>query len=138
MKILSMVGAGKITAEEAARLLDAVGAGTDGGSGAGSGARDGGGARGAVEGSGAASGGGATTIHVRVTDTDTGDTRVNFALPLGMARFVSNMVPRGQLQEMDHMSFDLDAALDAIDAGATGVVVDTAADDGHHIKVWLE
>ena len=132
MKILSMVGAGKITAEEAARLLDVVGAGTDGGSGA----RDGGGARGAVEGSGAASGGGATTIHVRVTDT--GDTRVNFALPLGMARFVSNMVPRGQLQEMDHMSFDLDAALDAIDAGATGVVVDTAADDGHHIKVWLE
>ena len=136
MKILSMVSEGKITADEAARLLDAVGngggdAGSDGGSGGGGAERAGGSA-------GTSAGGAASTIHVRVTDSASGDTRVNFALPLGMARFVSNMVPRGQLDAMATHGVDLDAALDAIDAGATGVVVDTDADDGHHVKVWLD
>ena len=133
MKILAMVGEGKITAEEATRLLDAVG--DDGGSGRSPGS-------GKSPGSGRSpsrtSGEGASTVQVRVSDGSTGETPVNFALPLGLARFVSNMVPRGQLDQLSVHGVDLDEALDAIDAGATGVIVDTETDDAHHVKVWLE
>ena len=126
LKVLTMVQEGKITAEEAVDLLEAleesdsenrrktprppVQPGIDGRVG--------------------------RWLQMRVTDTDTGKVRVNVRLPLGVVKAGLKMgmrfVPEVEGLEKEDL-------LTAIDSGSVGKVFDLFDDnDGEHIEVIIE
>ena len=119
MKILSMLEEGKISAEEAAKLIDAVEPDP-------------------AQHVTVTARSGSAKLHVRVTDAMTEDTKVNFAVPLSLARFVASLVPERELAKLGDYGVDLDEIQEAIDTGAVGTVLEIDDDDGHHIVVWID
>lgn len=124
LKVLKMVQDGKITPEMAAELLKALDAsakktaheepantvfpGRDGGK----------------------------FFRVRVTDTDTGRTRVNVRLPLGM---VNAGVRMGMRFSPEVEGLDAAKLAEALARGETGQIMDIYDDeDGEHIEVYIE
>ncbi|MEO8083368.1 MAG: hypothetical protein ABI780_06060 [Ardenticatenales bacterium] len=130
MQILSMVAEGKISAEEGARLLGAVGGAPDT-------------ARPAVARAVDADGGAgrARWFKVRVTDAATGRDRVNVTLPLGLVNYGLKLgrrfAPRIDAEGLGHV--DLDDVADAIASGAIGRIVEVYdEDEGHRVEVFVE
>jgi len=106
LQILKMLEDGKITAEEASRLLAAV-----------------------DDPVATASGGGAKWFRVRVLDIDTGKAKVNVNLPIALVeagldfglKFVPDGVMRGNV--------DIRQIVDAIKHGAVGKLVEVEDED---------
>ncbi|MCY4484992.1 MAG: hypothetical protein OXC12_19125 [Spirochaetaceae bacterium] len=124
MRILSLLEEGKISAAEAARLLDAVreAPGTP--------ARSGGG-----DGSG--------RVHVQVTDSATGATRVHLTLPAALARFAARLAGKeevaAELAGAGISADDLERVQEAIAAGTVGTVLEVAdGDRGYRIDLWID
>jgi hypothetical protein len=124
MRILQMIQEGKITAEEGAKLLEALGKGkkppvpplpprpphAPG--------RD------------------ARLLRVRITDLKTGKTKVNVNIPMGLVNVGIRLGARFMPTSAD---VDLDEILAAIDAGTTGKVVDVEeVEEGERVEVWIE
>lgn len=126
LKVLTMVQEGKITAEEAVQLLEAL-----------------------EEGHTEArrktprapyppgyEGRPGKWLQMRVTDTDTGKIRVNVRLPLGVVKAGLKM---GMRFVPEAEGLDKEELLSAIDEGAVGKVFDLLDDkDGEHIEVFIE
>ena len=124
MRILSLLEEGKISAAEAARLLDAVreAPGTP--------ARSGG-------------GGGSGRVHVQVTDSATGATRVHLTLPAALARFAARLAGKeevaAELAGAGISAADLERVQEAIAAGTVGTVLEVAdGDRGYRIDLWID
>ena len=122
MRILSLLEEGKITAAEAARLLEAVAA---------------------VPAAAARPAGGAGTVHVQVTDSATGATRVHFAVPAALARIGIGLVAAAQVSDQlaaaGVSAADLKRVQEAIDTGSAGTVLEV--DDGragYRVDVWID
>ena len=126
LKILEMLQDGKINAEQAEGLLQALGEdkqeedvvnqekGTF--SGGGSGAK--------------------RWFRVRVTDTNSGKTRVNVRMPLGIVNAGFKMGRRFAPEIED---LDISELMEMIRDGAEGRVVDVYDDeDGEHVEVFIE
>ncbi len=133
LKVLTMVQEGKITAEEAVKLLEAL------------------------EESDAAAkrkssqrppsgqpysptpsfiGGKGRMLQVRVTDTDTGKARVNVRLPIGVVKAGVKMGMRFA-PEVDGLN--LDDLLGQIEDGQTGKIFEVYDDkDGEHVEIFIE
>ncbi len=126
MKVLRMVEDGKITAEQATQLLEALDeAPTTGPKGAPAGATPPSGTPGPGR-----------WFRVRVTDTDTGKVRVNVRLPVGVvnAGLKMGMKFAPQIEGMDVASLTA-----MINSGEIGQVVDVMDDeDGEHVEVFIE
>lgn len=122
MKILRMVEAGKITAEQATQLLeslDEVPVSTKTQPQAAAGSQMAG-----------------RWFRVRVTDTDTGRTRVNVRLPVGV---VSAGIKMGMRFAPQVEGLDLDALNAMINNGEIGQIVDMIDEkDGEHVEVFIE
>ena len=116
LKILELVHDGKITAEEGARLLQALKAG-DKKYGAGSSARD------------------PRWLHIRVTDTRSGNTKVNVNIPMSL---VSVGLKMGARFAPANANFDYDEVMTAIKSGTTGKLLDVEGDDGERVEIWSE
>jgi hypothetical protein len=115
LTILRMIEQGKISAEEGARLLSALGE-RESGNGQAS----------------AATGQPARTFHVRVTDTVTGQSKVNVTIPVSLVRFGLRFVPESS-------GVDGQAILEAIDTGMMGRIVDVTDDeDGKHVEIFIQ
>jgi hypothetical protein len=123
LRILQMLEEGKISADEAAKLLAAVNE-----------------PRREVGQvplrSADAPGGRGRQFKVRVTDMRTGRTKVAVNMPLGvisgLARFGARFVPHTD-------DFDVDEVLAAVKAGETGQIVDVMdEEDGEHVEVYIE
>lgn len=118
LRILNMVQEGTITAEDAARLLSAL----DKASG---------------KQSDASSHGGRTplkdrTFRVRVTDTMTGNAKVNVNIPIGLVDTVLRFIPE---DAKGHVR----VVKDAIDAQMSGRIVDVTDDEGgHRVEIYVE
>lgn len=119
MQILKMIEEKKITAEEGARLLSALSAGRK-------------------EAPGAASqrGGEPRWFRVRVTDLDSGRSKVSVNIPMSLvhvalkagARFAPNIE-----------GFDFNQVVEAIRSGAQGKVVDVIdEEDGERVEIYVE
>jgi len=124
LKVLKMVQEGKITADMAAELLKALDSANK---------KPDPGESNNVNFPGRTTG---RFFRVRVTDTDSGRTRVNVRLPLGMVNAGMRMGMRFS-PEVD----GLDAArlADALSSGETGQIMDIYDDeDGEHIEVYIE
>ncbi|MRR30693.1 hypothetical protein EG834_10310 [bacterium] len=128
MKILKMVQEGKLTAEDAAELLSALeesiqDAGPTRTANAAPAEKDFPGSK-------------ARWMRVRVTDTNTGKTRVNVRLPIGV---VNAAVKMGKNFAPEIEGLDLVELMNHLKEGSMGNVVDVYDDeDGEHVEVFLE
>jgi len=124
LKVLKMVQEGKITAEMAAELLKALDS-TD--------------KKRETEEKGSVSFPGRNSgrfFRVRVTDTDTGRTRVNIRLPLGMVNAGMRM---GMRFSPEVEGLDATRLAEALASGETGQIMDIYDDeDGEHVEVYIE
>lgn len=129
LKILTMLQEGKITADQAARLLEALESAT----------------KGVhkpptppVPPSPSIHGpaGGGRWMRVRVTDTDSGKTRVNIRLPLNL---VSSGIKMGMRFAPEVDGLDPNELMAWVRSGEVGQIVDVYDDeDGEHVEVFIE
>jgi hypothetical protein len=124
VKVLKMVQEGKITPEMAAELLKALDANSN---------------KPAFEDPAMANypgKGGGRFFRVRVTDTDSGRTRVNVRLPLGM---VNAGIRMGMRFSPEVEGLDAAKLAEALSTGETGQIMDIYDDeDGEHVEVFIE
>jgi hypothetical protein len=114
MKILKMVADGKITAEEAAKLLSAI----------------------TKSEKQEPASGTPKWLRVKVTDIDSGKQQVNVNLPFEMVQIGVRMGARF-VPEMDGM--EIEELLKVVKAGVTGKIADIIDDeDGQRIMLRLE
>ena len=125
LRILNLVAEGKVSAEEGARLLGALG-----------------GAAGATAGAaGAAGDGRARWFKVRITDAATGRDRVNVTLPLGLVNYGLKLGRRFAPQIDGDVvgGVDLDEVAEAIASGAIGRIVEVYdEDEGQRVEIVVE
>jgi hypothetical protein len=123
LKVLKMVQEGKITPEMAAELLKTLDASAQ---------------KAAPEEpiAGFSGQGGGRFFRVRVTDTDSGRTRVNVRLPLGM---VNAGIRMGMRFSPEVEGLDAAKLAEALASGKTGQIMDIFDDeDGEHVEVYIE
>lgn len=114
LRILKMLEEKKITADEAAKLLDAVNQ-TDAGS------------------------QGNRFLKVRVWERDSGKQKVNVTLPLGLVKWGLKMAPESAKAKIAEQDIDLRVVSEALEKGIAGKIVEVDDDEkGHHVEVWLE
>jgi hypothetical protein len=125
MRILRMIQDGKITAEEGAHLIQALDTQKPTSTA---------GAGGATPPQGGAKA--ARWFRVRVTDTNTGKTRVNVRLPVSLIHAGMKM---GARFSPEVQGLDMDQLTQFINSGEVGKVVDVIDDeDGEHVEVFIE
>lgn len=122
MRILSLLEEGKISAAEAARLLAAMAP---------------------AAGTPVAPAAGGGKVHVRVTDTATGATRLRLTLPAALARIGARLAAAAEVSDELAASgisaADLKRVREAIDSGTAGTLLEL--DDGtagYRVEVWIE
>ncbi len=116
MRILKMIDEGKITAEEGAKLLQALSE-----------------SRKSSPPQAAVSKSGARWLRVRVTDTETGKPKATVNLPLGLVDAGINIASK----YAPDVAFD--ELIDAIHAGAEGKIIDVIdEEDGEHVEIFIE
>jgi hypothetical protein len=115
LKILKMIEEGKISAEEGAKLLSALGQGSAGG--------------------GRASGP-ARWLRIRVTDTRTGRSKASVQIPVAL---VDAGMKIGAHFAPEVEGVDMSNVLAAMRSGMTGKIIDvTDEQDGEHVEIFVE
>lgn len=125
MRILKMIEEGKISADEGAKLLEAVGEDDEP-------------QESAVplfhrrrE--------GARIIKLRVIDGDTGKVKVNLSLPFAVVEFLEGFIPDKERERLQARGIDLDVLIESIRAGEVGKILDFEdEEEGHRIEVTVE
>jgi len=126
IKILKMVQDGKITADQAAELLKALEGRTAAA----------GGAPGQAVPPGQTGAPRGRWFRVRITDTDTGKTRVNVRMPLSV---VTAGMKMGMRFSPEVEGMDISQLAELIQSGETGQIVDVFdEEDGEHVEVFVE
>jgi len=129
IKILKMVQDGKITADQAAELLKALENRTAPASGAA-------GQAGSQTSGQAPAGQRGRWFRVRITDTDTGKTRVNVRMPLSV---VTAGMKMGMRFSPEVEGMDITQLAELIQSGEVGQIVDVFdEEDGEHVEVFVE
>jgi hypothetical protein len=114
LKILEMIREGKISAEEGARLLQALQTGAK----KAEGGRD------------------PRWLRIRVTDVKTGQTKVNVNIPMSL---VNVGIKMGARFAPTGANFNYDEVMSAIRNGATGKIVDLEDQtEGERVEIWSE
>ncbi len=121
MKILKMIEEGKISADEASKLLAAL---SDPRRGVPAPPRPSG------------SGGGARWLRIRVTDTRTGRSKASVQIPLALVdagmKIGAHFAPEVQ-------GVDMTNVMEALRMGVTGKIIDVTDDeDGEHVEIFVE
>ena len=128
LKILNMLQEGKISAAEAARLLEALETASGGKAGP----------RPPVPPIPPPAGpvGGGRWLRVRVTDTNSGKTRVNVRLPLNL---VGSGLRLGMKFAPEIEGLDPNDLMEFVNSGELGQIVDVVdEEDGEHVEVFIE
>lgn len=117
LQILKMIEEGKISPEEGAKLLSALGT--------------------KKSTSSAPSGRGpARWFRVRVTDVETGKAKVNVNIPMGL---VNVGIKMGARFIPDSADIDFQELSEQIQSGAYGKIIDVLdEEDGEHIEIFIE
>jgi len=120
MKILKMVEEGKISAEAGAKLLAALNDSRKSSGPASAGATS----------------GDARWFRVRVTDLNTGKTKVNVNIPVGLLNVGIKM---GARFAPGFDSTQMEAVAEAIRSGALGKIIETTdEEDGERVEIFVE
>ncbi len=116
-QILEMVRDGKLSVDEAQKIMEAMDEGDQS-------ARC------------AAVSRPARFLRVRVKEED--GARVNVSLPLSLVRVLWKFIPRDAVRELEGQNIDVDSILRAIDEGAQGNLVDVEDEDGTRVEIVVE
>ena len=117
MQILKMIEDGTITADDGAKLLAAL-------------------EEGATKTTQTSPAGQARWMRVRVTDLNTGRSKVNVNLPMGL---VSVGVKMGARFAPEMQDIDLDEIIEAIKDGAQGKIVEVEdEEDNERVQIYIE
>ena len=116
-QILEMVRDGKLTVEEAQKIIEAMDQGDEDAT--------------AVT---------ATRpprfLRIRVKDED--GAKVNVSVPLSLVRVLWKFIPRDAMRELEGHNIDVDSILVAVNEGAQGVLVDVEDEDGTKVEIIVE
>lgn len=116
LRILQMIQEGKVTAEEGAKLLQALGS--------------------SKPSTPLPRASDPRLLHVRITDLNTGRTKANINIPMSLVNVGIKLGARFTPAGAD---IDYDEIMDAIQSGASGMIVDVEdVDSGEHVEVWVE
>jgi hypothetical protein len=117
MQILRMIEKGQITAEDGAKLLEAIEA-------AGS------------KGQSKPNGSPGRWFRVRVTDMRTGKSKVNVNIPMGLVNVGMRM---GAKFAPDMSGVQFEEIMKAVKEGASGKIIDVESEeDGEHVEIYVE
>lgn len=77
-------------------------------------------------------------LRIRITDTKTGQVKVNIAVPAGMVKKLPGMIPQEARAAAEGIDFD--AILDglATDAFTENIIDITDSEDGEHVEIFFE
>jgi len=118
LRILQMIREGKVTAEEGARLLQALGSSGKPPAPPPPPRRD------------------PRLLRVRITDLGSGKTKVNVNIPMSL---VNVGIKLGARFAPASTELNYDEIMEAIQSGASGKVVDVEdVESGEHVEVWVE
>jgi len=106
-QILKMLEEGKITSDDAAKLLDAMEADRPVESGAAGGKR----------------------LLIKVTDVGTGKKKVNVKIPLALAKIAAKFIPPKSKRQLADEGVDVDAVLSQVMTGNIGKIIDIESDE---------
>jgi hypothetical protein len=113
LRILKMLEEKKISADEAARLLDAMKTADDDHKN--------------------------RFLKVRVWKADSDKAKVNVTLPLSIVKWGLKMAPEHAKAKIADADIDLRVVQEALEKGMTGKIVEVEDDEkGEHVEVWLE
>jgi len=112
MKILRMLEEGKITAEDAMKLLSTI--------------------EQAEENKGKGK-----KLRVRVTDRQTNKPKVNLTIPVGLAKVVAKFIPSKAKQKLEREGIDIDSVLSQIVSENVGKIVDVESED-EYVEISIE
>ncbi len=116
MRILNLLQEGKVTAEEASRLLSALGQ--------------------SAQNSKAGAARAPRQLRVRITDVQSGRNKVNVTIPMGLVNIGLKMGARFIPTDAD---IDIEELKTAIETGQTGKLVEIEDnEDGERVEVWVE
>jgi len=116
MQILKMIEEGKISAEEGAKLLAALAAGS--------------------KPSASKREGGPKQFRVRVTDLATGRNKVNINIPMSLVNVGLKM---GARFAPDVAGINFDEIMEAVRSGSQGKIVDVVdEEDGERVEIYIE
>jgi hypothetical protein len=119
MRILKMIREGKITAEEGAKLLSALGEKEK-----------------AAHRPAPRPMGGPRWLRVRVTDMNTGKAKTSVNIPLGLMEWGLQI---GAQFAPEVKNFDLAKLQEMLQAGMEGKIVDVVDEvDGEHVEIFIE
>ena len=116
-QILEMVRDGKLSVEEAQRIMDAMEQGDEGASPATASMPP-------------------RFLRVRVKDED--GSRVNVSVPISLVRVLWRFIPRDAMRELEGHNIDMDSILAAVNEGAQGSLVDLEDEDGTRVEIIVE
>ena len=119
MKILKMIEDGKVSAEDGAKLLAALSAGSQ-----------------AAQGAARMAGMAGRWLRVRVTDIATGRSKATVQIPLGLIdagmKIGAHFAPEVEGVDLSHV-------MEAVRSGMTGKIIDVTDDeDGEHVEIYVE
>ncbi|MCR4426582.1 MAG: hypothetical protein NUW23_10415 [Firmicutes bacterium] len=115
--ILEMVRDGKLTVDEAQKLLEAIES---------------------PPAPRQAAAGQKESKFIRVNVKNEDGTRVNVNVPVNLARVVWKFIPKDTLKDLEEKKIDLDEILTAIEQGAGGRLVDVESDDGTKVEIYID
>jgi len=112
IRILKMVEEGKIKAEQALKLLDALEIPQE------------------------VSVKKRKLLRIRVEEPE--KTKVNISLPLGLLKVAKKFIPKEAKATINEKEVDLDEILKAVEEGLTGDIVYVEDEDGTTVRIWVE
>jgi polyhydroxyalkanoate synthesis regulator phasin len=116
-QILEMVRDGKLTVEEAQKIMEAMDQGDE---------------------DAAAVTATRPTRFLRIRVKDEDGARVNVSVPLSLVRALWRFIPKDAMRELEGHNIDVDSILVAVNEGAQGVLVDVEDEDGTKVEIIVE
>jgi hypothetical protein len=119
LRILKLIEEGKISAEDGAKILNALnkGASSD---------KPGGGKKGRV-------------MKIKFTDHKTGLVKFKFDIPLEWARMLNHFIPPLEMLKLEEQGIFLKKIVDSISDGTVGKIMDfDNKDTSDHVELWIE
>lgn len=113
LRILKLLEEGRLTADEAGRLLDAL---------------DGGGEK---------AGRGRKHLKVKVIKDDNEKAEVNVKLPMELLDVAARMVPRKQKEKLEASGVDLESIIEMVNCGVEGRLAEVRL-DGKKVRIVVE
>ena len=116
-QILEMVRDGKLTVEEAQKIMEAMDHGDE-------------------DAAPATATRPPRLLRIRVKDED--GAKVNVSVPISLVRVLWRFIPKDAMRELEAHNIDMDAILAAVNEGAQGSLVDVEDEDGAKVEIVVE